>query len=65
LLAFLVNAATTRPGALGFNAALCVCVAPAFLVGALITFAIVLFITSVIRRLFILYSMRAEKDKIA
>ena len=48
----------------GVTAATLVCVLPAFLFGAVLAFAVGLFFTSVVRRLFILYAQRADEGKI-
>ncbi len=55
---------TTPPRALGMNAATLLCTVPSFFVGLLLFFAIGLFFTSVIRRMFILYSMRTDGSRI-
>lgn len=49
----------------GTSYAACLCIAPAFLLGGLFAFTVGLFIASVIRRVFILYSMRADESKIS
>lgn len=63
LIAAFVGALTApRPGAT--SGATLLCVAPAFLVGAVLAFFIWLFFASVIRRVSILYTMRTDEDKI-
>lgn len=62
IAAFTDSLTAPRPGA--SSPATLLCVVPAFLVGAVLAFFICLFFASVIRRLFILYSMRTDEDKI-
>jgi MFS family permease len=63
LIAFFVYATTTT-GSFGFNAASILCVIPSFFLGALLVLLVGLFIASVIRRVWILYSTRADESKI-
>lgn len=48
----------------GMTFAACLCVIPTFLLGGLFAFTVGLFIASVIRRVFILYSTRADDSKL-
>lgn len=61
--AFVDSLTAPRPGAA--SGATLLCVFPSFLVGAVLAFFVCLFFASVVRRLFILYSLRTDEDKIA
>ncbi len=63
LIAYLVYAATA-PKSFGPNAATLCCVVPAFFVGILLVLPVGLFVASVIRRMWILYSLRTDESKI-
>ncbi len=63
LVAYFINV-TTPPRSFGLNAGTLLCTVPTFLVGLLLFFAIGLFFTSVIRRMFILYSTRTDASRI-
>lgn len=64
--AFFVYTVTITPlQSSGYTYAVCLCIAPAFLLGGLLAFTAGLFVASVIRRVLILYSMRADEGKIS
>ncbi len=64
LIAAFVNSVAS-PRGLAISSATLLCVFPAFVLGGIFSFFVWLFFASVIRRLFILYSMRTDEDKIA
>ena len=63
LLAYLVNAGTSTRASSATGALLC-CAAPAFLIGLLLVLPVGLFVTSVIRRMWILYATRTDESQI-
>lgn len=63
LIAYFVYMVTT-PGSFGLNGASLLCVIPAFFLGSLLVLPTGLFIASVIRRVWILYSMRTDESRI-
>jgi hypothetical protein len=63
LIAYFVYLVTT-PGAFGLNGASIFCVIPGFFLGALLVLPVGLFVASVTRRVWILYSMRTDQSKI-